>query len=145
MAIRSFFSLMRKSNGVYEKYCQKVTRDWGLNATSFQVIMFFANNPEYNTARDLCQLRGMKTGIASVAIEPLTQGGRLERKTDPKDRRIQRLYQTEKAEPLGELGRAIQERFFNQIKGGLTEEEFDTYLKLTLKLKNTIDEMDKSM
>ncbi len=145
MAIRSFFSLMRKSNGVYEKYCQKVTRDWGLNATSFQVIMFFANNPEYNTARDLCQLRGMKTGIASVAIEQLTQAGLLERKTDPKDRRIQRLYLTEKAEPLVEQGRAIQERFFNQIKGGLTEEEFDTYLKLTLKLKNTIDEMDKSM
>lgn len=145
MAIRSFFSLMRKSNGVYEKYCQKVTRDWGLNATSFQVIMFFANNPEFNTARDLCQLRGMKTGIASVAIEQLTQAGLLERKTDPKDRRIQRLYLTEKAEPLVEQGRAIQERFFNQIKGGLTEEEFDTYLKLTLKLKNTIDEMDKSM
>lgn len=145
MAIRSFFSLMRKSNGVYEKYCQKLTREWGMNTTAFQVIMFFANNPEFNTARDLCQYRGMKTGIASVAIEQLTQAGLLERRTDPKDRRIQRLYLTEKSDALVQEGRAIQLRFFNQLKSGLTEEEFDTYLKLTMKLKNTIDEMDRNL
>lgn len=145
MVIRDFFSLMRKSNAVYEKYCQKVTREWGLNATSFQVIMFFANNPEFNTARDLCQFRGMKTGIASVAIEQLTQAGLLERRTDPKDRRVQRLYLTEKSDCLVEEGRAVQRRFFDQIRKGMTEEEFDIYIRLTMKLKDTIEEMERNL
>lgn len=145
MAIQSFFALLRKSNGVYEKYCQKVIRDWGLNATSFQVIMFFANNPQYNTARDLCRMRGMKTGIASVAIDQLCREGLLQRRTDPGDRRVQRLYLTEKSDALVEAGREIQIRFFEQLRSGLTEEEFDTYFRLTMKLKNTIDEMDQSI
>lgn len=145
MAISSFFMLMRKSNAVYEKYCQKVIREWNLNATSLQVFMFIANNPEHNTARDLCRMRGLKTGIASVAIEQLTQAGLLERRTDPKDRRIQRLYITEKSQRLAEDGREIQLSFINQLRSGLTEEEFEIYLNLTLKLKSTIEEMDRSL
>lgn len=145
MAIKSFFSLMRKSNRVYEKYCETVIRQWGLNSTSFQVIMFFADNPEDNTARDLCRLREMKTGIASVAIEQLARMGLLERRTDQEDRRIQRLYLTEKAAPLVEAGREVRRRFFEQIRTGMTAEEFDIYFRLTMKLKSTIEEMDRTI
>lgn len=145
MAIKSFFSLMRKSNRVYEKYCETVIRQWGLNSTSFQVIMFFADNPDFNTARDLCRLRDMKTGIASVAIEQLTRMELLERRTDQEDRRIQRLYLTEKAMPLVEAGREVRRRFFQQIQKSMTQEEFETYFQLTMKLRSTIEEMDRNI
>lgn len=143
MAIRSFFMLMRKSNAVYDKYCRKVIDQWGLNSTSFQVIMFVANNPQDNTARDICRLRGMKTGIVSVAIEQLCAEGLLRRENDLLDRRIQRLYPTEKAQPLIEDGRQVQYRFFHQLQQAMTPEEFELYLHLTMKLKNTIEEMDQ--
>lgn len=145
VTISSFFMLMRKSNAVYEKYCEKLMRQWNLNATALQVFLFFASNPEYNTARDLCRMRSLKTGIASVAIEQLTAAGLLERRTDPNDRRIQRLFLTEKSRKLAEDGGELQLKFINQIRSGLTEEEFDTYLRLTLKLKSTIEEMDRSL
>lgn len=141
MPVGTFFALMRKSIAVYEKYCQEVIKQWDLNCTSFQVIMFFANNPELNTARDLCQHWGMKTGIASVAIDQLTQAGLLERLRDPDDRRLQRLYLTERAEPLAEQGRAVQERYFLRIKGDMTEEEFQNYISLIAKLNDNIDQM----
>lgn len=137
----TFFALMRKSIAVYEKYCQEVIKQWDLNYTSFQVIMFFANNPELNTARDLCQRWGMKTGIASVAIDQLTQVGLLERRRDADDRRLQRLYLTEQAAPLVEQGRAVQERYFLRIKGNMNEEEFRNYLILIDRLKANIDQM----
>lgn len=56
----------------------------------------FANNPEYNTARDLCRLRGIKSGIVSVAVENLIEAGYLTRRVDVADRRIQRLEVTKK-------------------------------------------------
>lgn len=145
MAIKSFFALMRKSNMVYEKYLDALVRKWGLNSTSFQVLMFFADNPEHNTARDLCRLRSMKTGIVSVAIEQLSAAGLLERRMDLNDRRIQRLYLTEKAQPLAEEGRALRIRFFERLKQGMTEEEFRTYFNLTMKLQSTVEEMAEEL
>ena len=141
MAIKSFFALMRKTNTVYEKYFESMVRKTGMNATSFQVLMFFADNPEYNTARDLCRMRSLKTGIVSVAIEQLTAAGLLERRTDPEDRRIQRLFLTEKAKPIAEEGRALRRRFFERLMQGMTEEESRIYFNLTMKLQSTVEEM----
>ena len=145
MAIKSFFALMRKSNMVYEKYFDALVRKWGLNSTSFQVLMFFADNPENNTARDMCRMRSMKTGIVSVAIEQLSAAGLLERRMDLNDRRIQRLYLTDKAQPLVEEGRALRVRFFERLKQGMTEEEFRIYLNLTMKLQSTVEEMAEEL
>lgn len=145
MAIKSFFSLMRKTNTVYEKYFEQLVRKWGLNSTSFQVLMFFGDNPEYNTARDLCRMRSMKTGIVSVAIEQLTSAGLLERRMDLNDRRIQRLYLTEKAHPVVEEGRDLRVRFFERLKQGMTEEEFRIYYNLTMKLQSTVEEMAREL
>lgn len=145
MAIRNFFSLMRKSHDVYEKCCQKLTREWELNNTSFQVFMFFASYPEYNTARDLCAIRGMKTGIASVAIDQLVSKGLLERRTDLNDRRLQRLYLTEKASALAEAGKEIQHKFFDDLHKGMTEEELEQYFALTMKLKKNVDIIEQNL
>lgn len=145
MAINCFFSLLRKSNMVYESYFEDLIRRNGLNATAFQVLMFFADHPEENTARDLCRLRSMKTGIVSVAIDQLNNAGLLERKTDGGDRRLQRLYLTEKARPLVEEGMAIRMSFFTRIKKDLTEEEFRIFYNLTRKLRSTIEEMEQEM
>ena len=145
MAIRSFFMLMRKSNAVYEKYCRKVIHKWGLNPTSFQVMLFFANYPEYNTARDLCRMRQMKTGIVSVSVDQLCSAGLLERRSDPDDRRIQRLYPTERARPLIQEGKEVQQRYFQKLSQSLTPEELDQFRMLLMKFMDTIDEMDSEL
>lgn len=145
MDLQSVFTLLKKSNAAYQKYCHKVIQEWGLNATAFQVVMFFANNPERNTARDLCRIQGMKTGIASVAIENLIQHGFLERRTDENDRRIQRLYITDRASGLVDRGNQVQKQFSEQVKSGLTEEEVETYLRITAKMLKRIDEIDKEL
>lgn len=144
MAIKSFFALMRNAYAVYDKYCQAVTRQWGINSTSFQILMFLANNPDNNTARDVCIHRGLKTGIVSVSVEHLVSKGLVERRVDPVDRRIQRLYLTELADELVNSGNEIQNHFYNTLRQGLTEEEFDTYYELTKKIQGIIDDMDRN-
>ena len=145
MEFQNYLAFMKKSETVYQRFCQSVIRDWELNATSFQVIMFLANNPKYNTARDICRMRGIKTGIASIAVEQLIQMGYLERKTDPNDRRIQRLYVTENAAELVRQGREIQQEFAISITSALTREEMDVYFRLTEKIMARIDEMERNM
>lgn len=145
MVPQNFFAFFKKSDAVYQRFCQGVIRDWGLNPTSFQVIMFLANNPQYNTARDLCRMRGIKTGIASVAIEQLIQMGYLERKTDATDRRIQRLYVTDSTNELVRQGREVQEEYAQAVAGALDEGELETYLRLSEKIFDRIDELERNM
>lgn len=145
MDFQRYLAMMKKSETVYQRFCQGVIREYDLNATSFQVIMFLANNPRYNTARDLCQMRGIKTGIASVAVEQLIQMGYLERKTDAHDRRIQRLYVTDRADDLVLQGRQAQKEFAQTIANGLTQQEQETYFRLTDKLMEKIEELERSM
>lgn len=145
MEFQNFFNYLKKSDAVYQKFCQGVIRDWNLNPTSFQAIMFLANNPQYNTARDLCRMRGIKTGIASVAVEQLIQMGYLERRTDRSDRRIQRLYVTDSAAGLVRQGREVQREFARMVSSALTPEEFELYMQLSSKIMDRIQELDRSL
>ena len=66
-----FVSLSSKMMKAYEAVCQPVCKRYQLNQTCLDVILFLANNPEYNTAKDLWEIRGIRSGNASVAIETL--------------------------------------------------------------------------
>lgn len=90
-------SLNTIASKLYENVCRPICRKYDLNQTCFDVILFLANNPSHNTARDLCELRGIRTGNASVAIETLAKRGFLTRSQDSSDRRIQRLILTDLA------------------------------------------------
>ena len=103
----SFLSLASKTAKAYESFCRPVCKKHRINQTCLDVILFLANNPEYNTARDLCELRGIRSGNASVAIDTLAGRGLLTRQADPNDRRITRLVLMPEAEPIVADGREI--------------------------------------
>lgn len=129
-----------KAMKIYENCCLPVCKANGINQTAFDVIMFLFNNPEYNTARDICEIRGIRSGIASVAVENLAQNGYLERKRDTEDRRIQRLILTEKARKVTEEGRAAQKEFFDILCSGISREEMQMYEIITGKMAANVME-----
>ena len=88
--------------------------------------MFLANNPGYDTAKDICTMRHLKPGIVSFHVENLVQEGYLERQNVPGDRRKCRLVCTEKAASIIEKGRALQAKFMRQMTKGLEKEQIDT-------------------
>ena len=95
----------KKIMHVYESFCTPLCKKYQLNQSDLDLILFIANNPMYNTAKDVCEIRGIKKGIVSVTTERLVQSGYLIRKNDIHDRRIQRLCLTEKCQPIIADGR----------------------------------------
>lgn len=112
-----------------------------MNQTCLDVILFLANNPEYNTARDLCELRGIRPGNASVAIDTLAGRGLLLRQNDPADRRITRLVLTPEAEKIVRDGRKAQQQFGSQLVQGVTAQELQICTDTILKLQANISDM----
>ena len=101
--------MFRNANRFIEAYhaaLQPVCRDTGLPPMAVDILMFFANNPESGTAKDVCQCRGFKSGIVSVHVDRLVNEGLLSRREVPGDRRKTRLVCTDAAAEIVERGRA---------------------------------------
>lgn len=115
----------------------------GIPHTALSILLFFANNPELATARDVCELRGLKRAIVSTHVERMVSEGLLERKAYPGDRRKDFLVCTEKAQPIIEAGRKVQIAFANSILNGLSKEELATMEHCFQVMNENLDKVTK--
>ena len=97
----------------------------GWNMAEVHVLLFLANNPGRDTARDVATLRGLAKSQVSQAVERLTDQGVLSRCPDEADRRIIHLAITRQGRPLVEEALAIQTGCGRALTAGLTPEEMD--------------------
>lgn len=143
MTALHMIALGKKISNIYSALSLPICRKYGINQTCFDIMLFCANNPEYNTARDICEIRGIKSGIVSVAVESLIKNGFLEIESDISDRRINRLITTEKSYELIEDGRRMQQYFTESLSNGITAEEFMIMQNITNKLESNITLLEK--
>lgn len=144
MTALHMIALGRKISNIYSALSLPICRKYGINQTCFDIILFCANNPKYNTARDICDVRGIKSGIVSVAVESLIKNGFLESRCDTSDRRINRLIPTQKSNELIEDGRRMQIYFTDSLSNGITKHEFDVMRNITNKIESNITLLEKN-
>ena len=107
---------------VYSAKCKPLCQEVGIPQTAFDILMFLADNPEFDTARDVVETRYIKANLVSVNVESLVREGYLKREKSLSDRRKTRLVCTEKAWPIVERGRQIQERFVKELFKNIDEQ-----------------------
>ncbi len=115
--------MVRKPNiafarNLYQAYCircKSLCRELHMPQTAFDILMFLANNPDYNTAKDIVDLRGIKANLVSVNVDRLVREGYLDRSDYPGDRRKTILVCTPKAQSIITRGQELQESFFQDI------------------------------
>ena len=128
----------RKTSLAYNRTCKSLCQELKLPQTAFDILMFLANNPEFNTARDICEIRGIRSGMASVAVDFLVKNGYLIRQADPDDRRIWRLLITEKSTEIILTGKQIPQEFGHQLTEGISEKDLKVYMEIAEKFKENI-------
>ncbi len=127
---------------LHDKFFAPLAKKYGIAQSTMAVILFVATHPDMNTARDICREQMLKSAMVSVSIENAIQSGFLRRESDKSDRRIQRLYITDKTLPLTEDAYRLHEKFESMILSDLTEEEVKTYIELSEKLLDKINSLD---
>lgn len=99
----------------YSARCKPLCKEIGMPQTAFDILMFLANNPEFDTARDIVETRYIKANLVSVNVDSLVREGYLKREKSPGDRRKNRLVCTPKAWPVVERGRQLQDQFAQEL------------------------------
>ena len=119
----------RRFADAYAAAMRPLAQETGLPQGAVDILLFLANNPGLDTARDICACRGLKPGIVSLNVENLTAGGYITRHSVPGDRRKCRLVCTPKAEPIVSRGRALQEAFFARMTEGVSHGDLEACLR----------------
>lgn len=121
--MKNVLIIMMHFKQLYEKYINSNNEEWGMKPLEISLIVFLTNHKEYNTARDFCKMLMIPKSNASNAIRSLLRKDLLSFETDPEDKKINRLFLTEKARPLAEKLIQKQNEFLDIIKGVFTEAE----------------------
>lgn len=95
----------------------------GLSMREVHVLLFLANNPGCDTARDVTELRGLSKSQVSQAVELLAAEGLLRRTPDETDRRVVHLNITEAGQPLARECQDIQATCVRRLLEGLSPAE----------------------
>ena len=137
MQIHFFDTMLRAQKG-YSQALEPVCRKWELTRTELDVILFLANNPEFDRAADIVTHRGITKSHVSLTVGTLESKGLLLRQEDPRDKRTVHLRMTALCEPIVQAGREAQQSFFGTIFSGVTGEEFAVWRKITEKVCGNI-------
>lgn len=133
--------LPRKFGKYYDRQFLPLAERTGLSMQEIHVLLFLANHPGQDTARDVTELRGLAKSQVSQAVELLTGRGLLARRADGEDRRVIHLDITEAGQPIAQEARAIQSACGRRLLAGLREEEQSVFLHLLERVLQNMEEL----
>ncbi len=138
-----YFDFSNKLIEAYHKSLQPLVKKTNLSPVALDILLFIANNTNYATAKDICNIRGFKSGIVSVHVDRLVNDLLLVRKFDINDRRKVKLDITDNALKIIEEGRKIQQLFALKMKTNIDDSDFLILNKIINKMEENISDIRK--
>ena len=139
--MNSGIEFAQKINLAYNFVCKPLLHKFNLPQTAFDILMFLANNPCYDTAAEVSKIRHIPKSQVSLSVKSLCEKGMLESSHTPGNRKSIHLVVTDKAEPVVRYGRKVQTEFSKVIFDGFTKEETDEFEKLHMKMADNIEKV----
>lgn len=107
--------------GFMEPVCEK----YGLSRTEFAILMFLSNNPRFDTAADIVEVRHLAKSHVSVSLKHMEELGYIERGFADGNRKTVHITVCEKAGEIVRDGRRAQELFMNTMLEDIPEGELN--------------------
>jgi MarR family transcriptional regulator for hemolysin len=124
---------------LYEKQFEETRMKYQISQSELDILAFLANNPEYDTASDIVEIRMIAKSYVSTSVESLITKGLLERVQDQNDRRVIHLKLTEKTTPIITDIRLGQAQVLKLLFDGMTNDEIRVFEKLLERIFDNAD------
>ena len=121
----NYFDTMARAQKGYARLLEPICKKWELTRNELDVMLFLANNPDFDRAVDIVTNRGLAKSHVSMSVASLEERGLLERIPDPSDRRTVHLKLTEQAKPITDVGCRVQQQFMEYLHRGVTEAQLE--------------------
>ena len=125
---------------LYRGILASVTKRFQLTQMQLDILLFLANNPQYDTARDLVEVRHLSKSHVSAAVEDLVQRGFLQRQQKAGNKKLIHLCLLPEADAAVQAGQAAQHDFFDQLFVGFTPDERTLLTALLSRVETNAEE-----
>ena len=105
-----------------QSYYDDVLREYGIGCGQQFFLLRISQLPGISLL-ELAQIGNFDRGTATRAVQKLDELGYIRRVGDPNDRRVVRLYATEKARPVIEATLAARQRWNDILTQGMTSQQ----------------------
>lgn len=134
-----FLAITNQFQKVYGGKISKIAADYDMTKVEIDVLLFLYNNPQYNTAKEIVEVRHIAKSYVSKAVDLLVKRGYLCVKEDATDRRVVHLTILDDASGVVEQARKVQEDVLKVLLEGITEEELLAFEKIMRKMAENIE------
>lgn len=125
---------------LYTKKILEVASKYNMNKVEVDILLFLNNNPQYDTAKDIVEVRGMAKSYVSKSIDKLVEKKLLSLNVDKKDRRIIHLKVESSANTVIKEALEVQKNYVDTVYNGISKEEKDILKPIIYKMIKNIKE-----
>ena len=123
---------------LYAKCVESVCEKHHITRMELDILLFLANNPRYDTAADIIEIRYLSKSQVSASIKILELEGYLQKNYAPGNRKTAHLAIREKASGLIADGRAAQEKFMAIMFREIPQEDIEIMKKCNARMLRNI-------
>lgn len=137
-----FFHYAATEN-LYTATVSPVCEKHSLTYMEFTVLMFLANNPQFDTASDIVKHRRLTKSHVSISIRSLEDKGFLKGEHHEPNRRTIHLTVLEAADAIVSDGREAQQSFARILFSGFSDSEYKELASFMMRInKNIVDHVE---
>ena len=135
----AFFIRSRGMVKLYSGLFGPLLERYGLTQLEVDILLFLANNPPFDTARDIVEKRHIAKSHVSAGVESLTRRGLLERYRQSGNRKTIHLRLTDQAAPIVQEGREVQQRYGKLLLDGFSAQEQEQLFRFLERVGENVD------
>lgn len=133
-----FWQAVKEFESAYGICRKAVMAHYELSAIEVDVLLFLANNKQFDTASDISAMRKIPKSHVSLAVNRLFMKGYLKKDPDISNKKKVHLTITERAVEIVRYGIERQKEFTNVLLNGFSEDELST-------LRTYFNRMEKNL
>ena len=139
-SVKNYFAHCVDVEELYEKMVLPVCEKYGLTYMEFTVLLFIANNPQYDTATQIVKYRHLAKSHVSMSIRSLQEQGLILGEYRGGNHRTIHLNVSDNAIGVIEDGRMAQNRFCEILFAGFSKKEMEKLQQFTEHVSRNIKE-----
>ena len=112
MTLFNLWELNLPLKTLYASCMDPVCKKYSVNRTELDILLFLANNPQYDTAADIVNVRFLAKSHVSISIKELEKLGYLEGRHSPENHKTIHLSIRDQATSLVADGQQAQQKFY---------------------------------
>lgn len=139
MILSEFWEAQNLINNLYTRCTGSVCAKYDLTRMELDILLFLANNPQFDTASDIVERRLLTKSHVSTSIKSLVERGYLARAYAPANRKTVHLSICPAAASIIADGRAAQEEFFSTLFLGFSEADRQQLRRFFIRIADNVN------